>query len=377
MITVDELRKKAERQYDNFILEALKGVDCFPMQIRSNKRLPKDFVQMGAAISEVLESSKDHLGFGYKVISEPVKTRAHGVQDVPRAIVFESERDFLKFIGKQREFSGMMKDYNTVRVEIPDLEVWLQENPKIIIQNRGDWSDLVKVCKWFMNHYQPNKFYIRELPIAVHTKFIEEHKGVLRRLLDILIPEKVNFAETQFEIRYGLKYDQPLVRIRALDLTCWIQSDIDDISVPIGQLQILKPRFKKVFIIENKMNFLTFPKMNCSVAIWGKGFGIEILKSCSWLAELEIYYWSDLDVQGFQMLSQLRSYFPQVKSLLMDVEAFEKYQNFVVSGTVSQVKNLPFLTESESSLHKYLAENNLRLEQERIDQATLEEVLVL
>ncbi len=47
--------------------------------------------------------------------------------------------------------------------------------------------------------------YIRELPVEVHTKFIEENKGVLKNLLDYLLPEgMVHTGETDFEKRFGL-----------------------------------------------------------------------------------------------------------------------------------------------------------------------------
>ena len=105
-----------------------------------------------------------------------------------------------------------------------------------------------------------------------------------------------------------------------------------------------------------------------SIAVWGKGFAIESLKNIEWLAEKEIYYWSDLDVQGLQMLSQLRSYYPQTKSFLMQIEILEKYREFIVSGTPSKTESLAHLFEEEMILYTHLSGKNLRLEQERIDQ---------
>ncbi|QBD83792.1 hypothetical protein EPA93_45535 [Ktedonosporobacter rubrisoli] len=43
----------------------------------------------------------------------------------------------------------------------------------------GDWSDLIAVCDYFLEHPRP-ACYIREIPVAVHTKFIEQHSGILR-----------------------------------------------------------------------------------------------------------------------------------------------------------------------------------------------------
>jgi hypothetical protein len=375
MITVDEIRKKSERKYEEILTDSLKGNSCFPLIIRSNKALSKDFRKMSNEIAEVISASKDRKGYGYSVISETIKTRHHGIQDIPKSIAFETNEDYLRFINKKNEFIQMMKSFQLIRSELPQLYHWLIKNPKTIISNNQNWPDLIKVCKWFINNYEPNKYYIRELLVAVHTKFIEENKTVLRSLLDELIPDNVNAAENNFEKRFGLKYDQPLVRIRSLDSDCWAVPHYQDLSVPIGQFISTQIDCKRVFIIENKMNFLTFPSAVQSFAIWGKGFSLEILKEVNWLNDKEIFYWSDIDVQGFQMLSQLRSYFPQTQSLLMDREILDAYNEFVVPGTISKVKIVTKLTNEESDLHRYLMDNNLRLEQERIHQEFIYEYI--
>lgn len=369
MITVAEIQKKSERKYEEVLRDSLNGESCFPLEIRSNKVLSKDFIQMSKEIAEVLGGSKDRKGFGYSVVSETIKTRQHGIQDIPKSIVYETLDDYLKFIKKEKEFHVMMENYSFIKSELPQLEPWLKENPKAIINNANVWPGLVKVCQWFLLNFEPNKYYIRELPIAVHTKFIEENKGVLRVLLDELVPDLVNISENHFERRFFLKYDQPLIRFRSLDKTCWIEGSYDDITVPIEQFILAELKCLRVFIIENKMNFLSFPEVPHSLAIWGKGFAIETLKNIQWLKDKQIYYWSDLDVQGFQMLSQLRSYFPQTKSFLMEMEVVEKYMDFIVQGTPTITELPSHLSDQEFEVYEFLSRNNYRFEQERIDQS--------
>ncbi|MEC3963850.1 Wadjet anti-phage system protein JetD domain-containing protein [Flagellimonas halotolerans] len=377
MITAAEIQKKSERKYEEVLRDSLNGESCFPLEIRSNKVLSKDFIQMSREIAEVLGGSKDRKGFGYSVVSETIKTRQHGIQDIPKSIVYETLDDYLKFIKKEKEFHVMMENYTFIKSELPQLEPWLKENPKAIINNVNVWAGLVKVCQWFLLNFEPDKYYIRELPIAVHTKFIEENKGVLRVLLDELVPNLVNISENHFERRFCLKYDQPLVRLRSLDKACWIEGGYDDITVPIEQFMLTELKCLRVFIIENKMNFLSFPEVPHSLAIWGKGFAIESLKNIQWLKNKQIFYWSDLDVQGFQMLSQLRSYFPQTKSFLMDIKVLEMYKEFIVSGTVSKGNSLSHLSNEELEVFEHLFNNNFRLEQERIHQSLIIERLSL
>ena len=84
------------------------------------------------------------------------------------------------------------------------------------------------------------------------------------------------------------------------------------------------------------------------------------------MATCPIFYWGDLDAQGFQILSNLRALFPHVTSLMMDQETFAAFAAFSVPGTPTPVRQLPYLTEAERTLFLHLAEKNLRLEQERI-----------
>ncbi len=330
---------------------------------------------MSKEIAEVLGGSKDRKGFGYSVVSETIKTRQHGIQDIPKSIVYETLDDYLKFIKKEKEFRLMIENYSFIKSELPQLEPWLKENPKAIINNANIWHGLVKVCQWFLLNFEPNKYYIRELPIAVHTKFIEENKGVLRVLLDELVPGLVNTSENNFERRFCLKYDQPLIRFRSLDKTCWIEGSYDDMTVPLEQFMLTELKCLRVFIIENKMNFLSFPEVPHSLAIWGKGFAIESLKNIQWLKNKQIFYWSDLDVQGFQMLSQLRSYFPQTESLFMGNEILDLFKEFIGKGKETKMESLMYLQNEESDVYDYLFQNNLRLEQERLSQAFIVEKL--
>jgi hypothetical protein len=368
MISLEEIKKKAARIYPQFLKSIVLGESFFPYVLRSDKNLSVDFVEMSKEISSLISGSKDRQGFGYHVSSRPVKTRNHGFQDIPELISFEQQEDYLKFIAKEREFGQFLENVNTIRDTIPELHAWISEHPLAVVNNNGKWLDLLKVCKWFMDNFEPAKYYIRELPISVHTKFVEDNKGVLREILDHLVPGKINIEEFEFEKRFQLKYVQPLVRFRSLDVTSF-NAFYDDISVPLSEFAKTSPKCNRVFIVENKMNFLTFPQVTDSIVIWGKGFAIETLRDAFWLKDKEIFYWSDLDIQGFQMLSRLRSYFPQTQAFLMDGAFLEVLEDFIVAGTPAPVTSLFNLSQSEQSVFLRLKEQNWRLEQERIPQA--------
>ena len=246
----------------------------------------------------------------------------------------------------------------------PELKAWISKCPTKLIGN--DWDDLLKVCTYFKSTPQPN-LYIRELPIQVHTKFIERNKGIIKELLDILIADYVDQDEKDFESRFHLKYDEPIVRFRILDQSISHQlfSDIEDISIPISQFKKLVLPVQSVYVVENKINMLSFPLIKKSIVIWGHGFGIDILKEAEWLREKDIFYWGDLDAHGFQILSEIRTHFPKVKSFLMDRETFDKFFEGD-KGKETNVEKELCLTHEENEMFQYLKESNQRLEQEKI-----------
>jgi hypothetical protein len=374
MITLDEIKKKAYRAYPLFLKTKLLDQNFFPYVLRSDKTLSSDFVLMSKQIAALMSGSKDRIGYGYQVNTRSVRTRSHGIQDIPEEILFADEENYLKFIGKLNEFSAFLTNVQLIRNLMPILEEWIIQNPLAIISNDKKWSDLLKVCEWFVNHFEPQKYYIRELPISVHTKFIEDNKSVLCKMLDHLIPDKINHEENEFEKRYHLRYSQPLVRFRWLTLNS-DEAFFEDVSVPIDKFLSTPQPCRRIFIIQNKMNFLTFPNVPDSIAVWGKGFAIENLRDAAWLNEKEILYWSDLDAQGFQMLSQLRCYFPHTKAFLMDESFLTSFDEFIVRGTQLSTNALSYLNDIERSTFEKLKKQNIRLEQERIPQAiVIEEV---
>ena len=119
----------------------------------------------------------------------------------------------------------------------------------------------------------------------------------------------------------------------------------------------------------NTMNFLTLPELKESIAILGNGYQIELLGNAKWLSDKHISYWGDIDAHGFHLLSIIRSYFPQTKSVMMDFETFDHFRNFSVLGPIPTFNALSHLTNEESNLFQYLLslEDGNRLEQERIN----------
>lgn len=379
MIQPDRIKKDAIHWYNDFLISSIEGRSFFPKDIRFGKikssSTLKEFSTIRKNIENLRQNSKVILGYGYNIDFVKIKNQKIGEQSFPERIFFETQTDYLKFIQKEREFEKFFGISTQIINEFPELKQWIIKHPKKIIDNFRNWDDLLKVCRYFIKNPRPN-VYIRELPLDISTKFVEENQTVLRMLLDILIKEFTNTEESDFEKRFNLKYKEKLIRIRILDekISRTLFFSVDDISVPQTQFISLNIPCKRVFILENHtnfsniFNFLTLPNLTDSIAIFGEGFQIGLLKNAIWLSDKQIIYWGDIDAHGFQILSQIRGYFPQTQSCLMDFDTFDYFKDLAITGIATNVTELAHLTSEEHRLFTYLLENKERnrLEQEKI-----------
>ena len=370
MITPKEIKDKTERKYISFLQSLVEQRPFEKLVIRGDKSYTKSSLsEFEREIQQIHSHSKGKKGFGYTLDFQKVKTKYLGVQDLPISIYFDNEKDFLKFLGKEYEVDSFKSNIEIILREFPELKDWIIKNPKKVIDNANEWINILLVCQFFKQNPKPN-FYIRELPVKVHTKFVERNKSIIRELLDVLISEHVKSEEKEFENRFNLKYAEPQIRFKVLDKTISDRffSGIDDIAIPVSQFEKLNLQIKKVLVVENKTTLyttLTLPKMNDTIAIFGSGFSVFNLKNVRWFDKLKLLYWGDIDVQGFEILSQFRTYFPQTKSVLMDKQAFDTFfEND--NGTPTNISTKLNLTDEEQLLYDILKTNNWRLEQEKI-----------
>jgi hypothetical protein len=370
MISPEEIKVKAGKKYFSFLQSWMEGKPFEKLVIRGDKTYAKaSLSEFEKEILLLISQSRIKKGYGYTLAFQQVKTKYLGTQDLPTAIYFDTEQDLLKYLSKEKEVILFKENQEKIISTFPILKEWTIQNPSKIIQHPAEWDNLLKVCQYFKQTPVPN-LYIRELPVGVHTKFIERNQSILGELLDNLIPEYVNHQEKTFEKRFNLKTSEKLVRFKILDkeISQVFFSGIDDIAIPVSQFEKLNLPVKKVIIVENKTTLyttLTLPKMDKAIAIFGSGYSVSHLKQALWLKDIELLYWGDIDVQGFEILSQFRGYFPQTKSILMDKATFDIYFEDDI-GTPSHISIKLNLTAAEQELYSLLKANQWRLEQEKI-----------
>ena len=375
MVSPAEIKTKAEKKYSAYLQSIVEDTPFVEIVIIGDKKPSKNFAEFEKELTEIKSQSKEQKGYGYTIKYQTIKKKDIGKQDLPIGISFLTEIDFLRYLHKEKEVAIFRENIKLILSKFPELKEWILKYPLKVIENQDKWNYLLAVCNYFKSNPKPN-LYIRELPIPIHTKFIESNKGIIKELLDIVIIKHINSNETNFEKRFNLKYAEPTIRFRILDkqIAQTYFSEIDDLSIPISQFEKLNLPFKKVFVVENKMNVLTFSIISETMVVFGSGYSVENLKNTNWLNNVELFYWGDLDAQGFEILSQFRGYFPHVKSFLMDRETFDKFFDND-KGTPSKVTGNLNLSDKEKQLYQLLKENNWRLEQEKISQEYVNEFI--
>lgn len=374
MISPEEIKSLALKWWIPFLQSHLNDEQFFPRTIDRIGKITSISVreklgELQFELEDLYKNSKAKKGYGYNVNKKDVNFRRTGQHSIPHSISFETPEDFIEFIGKKKDWLTFVNESNFIVQQIPDLKTWILNNPLSIISNKGKWPDLLKVCLYFLKNPEPD-LYIRQIPIEIHTKFIEHNETVIRSLLDYLIPEHIKDPEEkQLSKRFYLKFDEPTIRLRILDESLTI-GELSDLRIPLSDFDNLNPCCTSVVFTENKMNFLTIPKLPGTIAIWsGGGFMISHIKNTDWLNSKNILYWGDLDTHGFLILHQMRCYFGHTQSVLMDLKTFEKFcDEGVVKGKKIAAENLYTLSSEEMIMFNFLKENDFRLEQEKIKQ---------
>ncbi len=388
MISQADLRKKAQRPWSTglFLRRWLDGETIFPLEIPfktpAGKTLSREFAEVRKWIETMEANSRDSNGYGYTIDYQAVNHRLLGPQRLPQRVYFDDPQGWLKFIGQADAFARFQAVTALTRKEQPELLPFLREKPMEALAHQADWPRLLTISRWFVDHPTPG-IYLRQLDIpGIDTKFVESRKKILSALLDRVLDQThiksqvSGMAKHGFERRFGLKFDPPLIRLRILDPRLAIDG-FTDLSLPVADVAAAEFRAATVFITENKINGLAFPMVDDAVIIFGLGYGIEMLSQIDWLISKQIYYWGDIDTHGYAMLSQLRHYFPQTRSLLMDVDTLMQHRHLWGEEPAGKrfVGDLPNLTTSESEVFLGLKESlwqpYLRLEQEHISYSHL------
>ena len=366
MINCEEIMVKALRAYPKFLASLITREDIFPIEIKGDKGNKLPLLKRTQGMKNIFKNSKDSLGYGYSLLTINKNTKSEGSQTFISKILFQNEWDFIRFLDMGNEVESFK--VSTKKLLKYPLRELIITKPKLIANNLEIIDDVIKVMDFFI-HNSVGAYYVRELPIDVHTKFIENNSSFLITLLDIVLhAESIDFAEKSFSKRYGLRFDDNFyIYIRSLDSELKLNGFLE-VVLPWDQVNNLKIKPTNIFIVENRVNYLLYKNRVNSIVIWGRGRAVTKLKELDLLSNSKIYYWGDIDPSGFEILNSLRLYYPNVVSLYMDNSTLKNYRDFIVQIKGFKEMELKNLTTDELKIYKSLfcGDYQIRLEQENI-----------
>jgi hypothetical protein len=371
MIAPAEIREKAARLYSQAVVSWLKneGESRYPWRIPCDLRLSNTPSVNVANVTALKAASKDNLGYGYSLVYEQSKSRKHGNNQFIVAIYIDSRLDLLKLIGKLAEFKTLEARVRLLRGKLPELETWIQTAWSKLI-DLDAIEDLIEVALYLKQNPRPGCF-TRELPLAVPTKLIQNHEAILREWLNrILPPDSIDCDcdPKNFKQRYGFRFFRKHILTCVLDPVLQRELSLvsSEFSLPPHEIARLPIVSATVVIVENQVTLLTLPPIKRGIAFFGMGMGVTQLFDMPWLRDLQIIYWGDLDVEGFQILALLRRHYPKTTSILMDLDTIVQSEHLATNGTDRPIELPSELNPREAEAFQYLKERNLRIEQEHI-----------
>jgi len=379
-----DLRIRLQKLWDRgrLLSARLTAEPLFPLRIPLKYPAPRELGEGYGAVKDWIDGLVRQ-GKTYELEWREINHRQLGRNQLPVAAVFQQPVDAFNFIGRQKQVEDFDALCRRILGAFPNLREWLARKPLAVLVHAENWSRLIAVLQWLQDHPRPG-IYIRQLEITqVDTKFIEQHKKLLSELLDIVMPtggiDASATGAAGFEQRYGFLAKPARIRLRLLDPNLYIHG-LSDLQVPADEFATLDPPgVERVFITENEVNGLAFPGLEKSMVIFGLGYGLERLSGSGWLSAKAIYYWGDIDTHGFAMLDQIRRYFPQTLSLLMDLRTLTDHQALWGSEQAPLNRDLQHLNPAETALYDGLRQNRwaqaLRLEQERVSYTCLNAAL--
>ena len=379
---VERIRKEAERLFWREVLVAeAHGVQVWPLRLRVGLKPPSDLVAYESWVRELMQQAKPQRTPSFSVHLEFRKSRGEvRAQSIPSAIAFDGPEDFFGFLGR----TGDLEAYrSTLRATaaLPALLDWMRGHPKRVLEHEAVWADVLVVCAYFAGTNATPHCFIRELPIAVDTKFIERHAGILSELLPVVLPaDRWRGEAKHFEDRLGLKRPEARVRCRLLDaaLAESFLGGLTDVELPISDLAAarLGLHIDQILVAENLTSVevlaATLPPTPATLVIWGAGAGAARLERIPWLQQVRrMLYWGDMDAHGFAILASLRGAFPQAESFLMDEGLFDSHPHpssgpRIPESQLEAIRAAGTLNDAEMAFLERLNRGGLRLEQEKL-----------
>ena len=363
MLTTEAIKTKANNKYNSFLRALVEDINYFPLEIKGNKNFSTlDYTQAFDLFQKLNDNSKAKKGYGYSFSYE--KTNKIKITKV----YFETETDYLKFIKKETQTKTFKENIKILRRTLPiSNQIIISNLSKILKWDVATCNNIALISSFIIKNPESN-LYQRELPISVPTKFLEKNISTITSFISNFI--ELKNVDNKYQ-KLGLLDKSFIIKIRSKsnfnisDKNNKYCCSNDIIYLPPKAFEKFTHTAKRIFIVENETTFYNFPIQKDDLCLYSGGFSILSFKNNEYLKNSCLYYFGDLDEHGFAILSMFREKYNNVKSILMKMETLLFFKDFWIEGKTF-TGSLLNLTHDETITLKYIKENNIRLEQEKI-----------
>lgn len=371
MLSIEKIHQRCHSRYQTMLRQWDCVASLFPLQIPLGKisGTHKEVYQWVSKLSENDQQNKQN---GYIIRSKEIHSRSYGKNHFPTHIEFTSANHLAAYLGKLSEWNKIDECYQYVAEKHSPILPDLLNSPTIGLTVSQLGQPFFTSLDWMISHAGP-ACYLREIPVLPHSKYIEDNVAAFRFFLERLLPDNaINHAEEKFERRFGYLKVEHFFNVKLLDPELRSSLDFPFEQLALHPTDIAKIRsedIQKVIIVENQVNLHTLPRIAATLAIHGNGYALARLKNIRWMQDIPVYYWGDIDVFGYEILSELRKSYPQAKSLMMEPPHIRQLSFISSLGKRSIRKTSDFihlLTPLEKIAHRWCQIYDKRIEQERI-----------
>lgn len=367
----DIFKNQLYKAYDMYLRSYILGRPFERIVLRGGKQRPDSTISLHESIRFLNSLEKKEGKLGWTIEWETWKSKKLGNQQWPVSICVQKPEDLLYLIDKQNEFVLFSKTVSAILNKKPELRDWLSASPELVLNYRDHWFSIFSVIDFLINN-DLSGYYLRNIPVPVHTKFIETNKSVILSLLRFLAPTRFDSINLTFEETLGIKQKPYLFTIRWLDkdmAKSYLQG-IEVFGLSAEELRKQNWQLEEIWVVENETALYMLPTIKGAFVICSKGKALSLLGDIPMFSSSKLYYWGDLDEEGFSMLNDFRSMYPHTTSRFMNLESIQSHiEHLEVQPKFYRKESIPLLNSQESAAFDLLVQKNGRLEQEKILQS--------
>lgn len=364
------------RKYMLYLGSLITGEEFFPLRLRGGTGKPADTKQLHESTNDFLQFEKKEGRPGWIVEWENWTSKKFGVQQWPSSISIEKEEDYLYILNKQEEVLQFRQLLQDLLHWQPSIRSWLAGRPQKVLELSGQWEHLRAVVDHVIQN-DLSSYYLRSIPVPVHTKFIKQYETVLLSLLKQIAPDRFPVELNDISIALGVKHKPVLYPVRWLDPVPAEKytAGIINLAVSSEDLKKMDPEIAEVWLVENETNLYLLQQRKNALGLMSRGNALHMLSGVPFFNKARLLYWGDLDEAGFLLLHQLRKLYPSLESILMDEETLMFHQKDMRSIDTGNIKMELNLTGTEFAAYDHLRRSKGRIEQEQLDQAFIQRYL--